>query len=168
MKFCGILLTRKGFSSMTNRFMQEAMVEARIALDMGEIPIGAVIVKDNQIIARGHNLRQTLRDATLHAEVVAIREACKVLGDWRLDDCDIYVTLEPCTMCSGAIINSRMRRVFFGAYDVEYGGAGGKIDLFAPCYFGSKTEVYGGIMEKECTDFLNDFFKKIRENKRSR
>ncbi len=152
---------------MTNRFMQEAMTEARIALEIGEIPIGAVIVKDNQIIARGHNLRQTYRDATLHAEVVAIREACKVLGDWRLDDCDIYVTLEPCTMCSGAIINSRMRRVFFGAYDAEYGGAGGKIDLFAPCYFGSKTEVYGGIMEKECTDFLNDFFKSIREKKKS-
>lgn len=152
---------------MTNRFMQEAMNEARIALEIGEIPIGAVIVKDNQIIARGHNLRQTYRDATLHAEVVAIREACKLLGDWRLDDCDIYVTLEPCTMCSGAIINARMRRVFFGAYDAEYGGAGGKIDLFAPCYFGSKTEVYGGIMEKECTDFLNDFFKSIREKKKS-
>lgn len=152
---------------MTNRFMQEAMNEARIALEIGEIPIGAVIVKDNQIIARGHNLRQTYRDATLHAEVVAIREACKVLGDWRLDGCDIYVTLEPCTMCSGAIINSRMRRVFFGAYDAEYGGAGGKIDLFAPCYFGSKTEVYGGIMEKECTDFLNGFFKSVREKKKS-
>lgn len=150
---------------MTNRFMMEAMVEAHKALDIGEIPIGAVIVKDNEIIARGHNLRQTLRDATLHAEVVAIQEACKVLKDWRLDDCDLYVTLEPCTMCAGAIINARMRRVFFGAYDPEYGGAGGKIDLFAPCYFGSKTEVYGGIMEKECTDFLNDFFASIRKKK---
>lgn len=147
---------------MTNRFMQEAMNEAYKALEKGEIPIGAVIVKDNEVIARGHNLRQTLRDATLHAEVVAIQNACKLLGDWRLDDCDIYVTLEPCSMCSGAIINARMRRVFFGAYDVEYGGAGGRIDLFAPCYFGSKTEVYGGIMEKECTDFLNSFFADIR------
>ena len=158
-----MLTNRKGFFSMTNRFMQEAMKEARIALEIGEIPIGAVIVKDGNIIARGHNLRQTLRDATLHAEVVAIKEACNQLGDWRLDECDIYVTLEPCTMCAGAIINARMRRVFFGAYDKEYGGAGGKIDLFAPCYFGSKTEVYGGIMEKECTDFLNDFFKSIRQ-----
>ena len=151
---------------MINPFMIEAMNEARKALQMGEIPIGAVVVKDNKIISRGHNLRQTFRDSTLHAEVVAIKEACKVLNDWRLDDCDIYVTLEPCAMCAGAIINARMRRVFFGAYDIEYGGAGGKIDLFAPCYFGSKTEVYGGIMEKECADFLNNFFKDIRIKKK--
>ncbi|MBR5535645.1 MAG: nucleoside deaminase [Clostridia bacterium] len=153
---------------MTNRFMEEAMKEARIALEIGEIPIGAVIVKDGEVIARGHNLRQTLRDATLHAEIVAIQEACRLLGDWRLDECDLYVTLEPCTMCAGAIINARMRSVFFGAYDAEYGGAGGRIDLFAPCYFGSKTEVYGGIMEKECTDFLNDFFKSIREKNKTK
>ncbi len=152
---------------MANRFMCEAMEEARKALDAGEIPVGAVIVKNGEVIARGHNLRQTLRDATLHAEVVAIREACKHLNDWRLDECDIYVTLEPCTMCAGAIINARMRRVFFGAYDAEYGGAGGKIDLFASCYFGGKTEVYGGIMEKECTDFLNDFFKSIRKKNKA-
>lgn len=151
---------------MTNRFMIEAMNEARIALEIGEIPIGAVIVKDGEVIARGHNLRQTKRDATLHAEIVAIQQACKLLGDWRLDECELYVTLEPCTMCAGAIINARMRRVFFGAYDAEYGGAGGRIDLFAPCYFGSKTEVYGGIMEKECTDFLNDFFAGIRLRKK--
>lgn len=151
---------------MDNHFMLEAIKEAYKAQDMGEMPIGAVIVKDNQIIARGHNLRQTLHDATLHAEVVAIREACSVLGDWRLEDCDLYVTLEPCTMCAGAIINARMRRVYFGAYDKEYGGAGGKIDLFAPCYFGSKTEVYGGIMEKECTDFLNTFFASLRQKKK--
>lgn len=152
---------------MTNRFMCEAIYEARKALDMGEIPVGAVIVKDGTVIARGHNLRQTLRDSTLHAEIVAIREACKKVNDWRLDDCDIYVTLEPCTMCAGAIINARMRRIFFGAYDSEYGGAGGKIDLFAPCYFGSKTEVYGGIMEKECTDFLNSFFASVRQKNKT-
>lgn len=148
---------------MTNRFMEEALNEARKALKTGEMPVGAVIVKNREIIARGHNLRQTFHDATLHAEIVAIKEACSLISDWRLDGCDIYVTLEPCAMCSGAIINSRMRRVFFGAYDKEYGAAGGKIDLFAPCYFGSKTEVYGGIMEKECTDFLNSFFSSIRK-----
>lgn len=152
---------------MVNRFMAEAIKEAHIALDKGEVPIGAVIVKDGVIISRGHNLRQTKRDATLHAEVIAIREACKALGDWRLDDCDLYVTLEPCTMCSGAIINARMKSVYFGAYDIEYGGAGGKIDLFAPCYFGSKTKVYGGIMEKECTDFLNSFFASIRQKNKT-
>ena len=153
---------------MTNRFMEEALKEAHIALEKGEIPIGAVIVRNGEIIARGHNLRQTERDATLHAEIVAIKEACKALNDWRLDDCDLYVTLEPCTMCSGAIINARMHSVYFGAFDPEYGGAGGKIDLFAPCYFGSKTKVYAGIMEKECTDFLNDFFKSIREKNKTK
>ena len=153
---------------MTNRFMEEALKEAHIALEKGEIPIGAVIVRNGEIIARGHNLRQTERDATLHAEIVAIREACKVLCDWRLDDCDLYVTLEPCTMCSGAIINARMKSVYFGAFDPEYGGAGGKIDLFAPCYFGSKTQVYAGIMEKECTDFLNEFFKSIRQKNKAK
>lgn len=147
---------------MTNRFMEAALSEARKALLLGEIPVGAVIVKDGGIIASGHNLRQTLRDATLHAEIVAIRNACKELSDWRLTDCDIYVSLEPCSMCAGAIINARMRRVYFGAYDVQYGGAGGRIDLFSPAYFGSQTEVYGGIMEKECTDFLNSFFDSIR------
>lgn len=151
---------------MTNLFMTEALKEAYRALDMKEMPVGAVVVRNGEIIARGHNLRQSLNDATLHAEVVAIREACRVTGDWRLDDCDMYVTLEPCTMCSGAIINARMRRVFFGAYDPEYGAAGGKIDLFASCYFGSKTEVYGGIMERECTEFLNNFFRSIRNKKR--
>lgn len=153
---------------MENLFMREALAEAEKALSIGEMPIGAVIVKDGEIIARGHNLRQTEHDATLHAEVVAIRKACELLKDWRLEDCDLYVTLEPCTMCSGAIINARMRSVYFGAYDPEYGAAGGKIDLFAPCYFGSKTKVYAGIMEKECTDFLNSFFKSLREKKKDK
>ena len=148
---------------MTNRFMAEALNEARAALDEGEVPIGAVIVKDGEIIARGHNQREKLRDATLHAEMVAIREACGNISDWRLDGCDIYVTLEPCAMCAGAIINSRMRRLFFGAYDAEYGASGGRIDLFSRAYFGAKTEVYGGIMEKECTDFINAFFASIRK-----
>lgn len=148
---------------MTNRFMEEALNEARAALEAGEIPVGAVIVKDGAIIARGHNLRENLRDATLHAEIVAIREACRILSDWRLDECDIYVTLEPCPMCAGAIINSRMRRLFYGAFDAEYGASGGKIDLFSRAYFGAKTEVCGGIMEKECTDFVNAFFSSIRK-----
>ncbi|MCD8049609.1 MAG: nucleoside deaminase [Clostridia bacterium] len=147
---------------MTNRYMEAALEEARKALPLREIPVGAVIVQNDCIIARGHNLRQTHFDATLHAEIVAIREACSLLSDWRLSDCDLYVTLEPCAMCSGAILNARMRRVYFGAYDPTYGAAGGKIDLFSPAYLGGKTEVYGGIMEKECTDFLNGFFSSLR------
>ena len=143
--------------------MEEALKEARAALAAGEIPVGAVVVKNGEIISRAHNLRQNLRDATLHAEVVAIREACSRLSDWRLEECDIYVTLEPCPMCAGAIINARMRRVFFGAFDPEYGASGGKIDLFAPCYYGSRAEVYGGIMETECSDLLNSFFASLRK-----
>lgn len=142
--------------------MQIAIIEAIAAEKEGEMPVGAVVVKDGKIISKGHNVRNLTCDPTLHAEIVAIREACEILHDWRLIDCDLYVTLEPCVMCSGAIINSRMKSVYFGAYDKEYGGAGGKIDLFSKSYFGSQTTVYGGIMEEECTNLLKNFFQKLR------
>ena len=148
---------------MNNEFMQIAIDEAISAQLEGEMPVGAVVVKGGKIIAKGHNVRNKLSDPTLHAEIVAIREACKLLNDWRLTDCDLYVTLEPCVMCSGAIINSRMRSVYFGAYDPEYGGAGGRIDLFSKSYFGSNTSVYGGIMEEQCTKLLKDFFQELRK-----
>ena len=147
---------------MINKFMQVAINEAIIAEENGEMPVGAVVVKDGKVISSGHNVRNELHDPTLHAEIVAIRKACEKLHDWRLTDCDLYVTLEPCVMCSGAIINSRMRSVYFGAYDKEYGGAGGRIDLFSKSYFGSNTTVYAGIMEEECTRLLKDFFQKLR------
>ena len=147
---------------MENRFMRMALDEAFLAEQSGEMPVGAVVVRDGVVIGKGHNLRNELHDPTLHAEIVAIRQACECISDWRLDDCDIYVTLEPCVMCSGAIINSRMRSVYFGAYDAEYGAAGGRIDLFSESYFGSKTTVYGGIMESECKLALDSFFKKLR------
>lgn len=147
---------------MENKYMQIAIEEALLALNEGEMPVGAVVVKNGTILGRGHNVRNCEHDPTLHAEIVAIRKACKLLGDWRLEDCDLYVSLEPCVMCSGAIINARMRNVYFGAYDTEYGAAGGRIDLFSKSYFGSKTVVYGGIMEKECTVLLKDFFAKLR------
>ena len=147
--------------------MRLALNEAQQAIDEGEIPVGAVIVRDGQVIATGHNVRNITHDPTLHAEIVAIRNACEKLCDWRLSDCDLYVTLEPCVMCSGAIINSRMRSVYFGAYDAEYGGAGGRIDLFSKSYFGSNTRIYAGIMEKECTSMLKNFFASLREGKKN-
>ena len=147
--------------------MRLALCEAEKAIEEGEMPVGAVIVRDGQVIATGHNVRNVTHDPTLHAEIVAIRKACEKLGDWRLSDCDLYVTLEPCVMCSGAIINSRMRSVYFGAYDAEYGGAGGRIDLFSKSYFGSNTRIYAGIMEEECTSMLKNFFASLREGKKN-
>ena len=148
--------------------MKIALLEAEKAASEGEMPVGAVVVKDGNVIGAGHNIRNKLHDPTLHAEIVAIRSACEMIGDWRLTDCDLYVTLEPCVMCSGAIINSRMRSVYFGAYDAEYGGAGGRIDLFSKAYFGSTTTVYGGIMENECTLMLKNFFSDLRTSKKKK
>ena len=152
---------------MENEFMKIALEEAEKAIAEGEMPVGAVIVKDGIVIAQGHNVRNMLHDPTLHAEIVAIREACRLLSDWRLSDCDLYVTLEPCVMCSGAIINARMKSVYFGAYDIDYGAAGGRIDLFSRSYFGSNTRVYGGIMEEECSSMLKNFFASLRESKKN-
>lgn len=151
---------------MENKFMKIALEEAEKAIQEGEMPVGAVVVKDGEVIAKGHNVRNIEHDPTLHAEIVAIRKACELISDWRLSDCDLYVTLEPCVMCSGAIINSRMKSVYFGAYDPEYGAAGGRIDLFSRSYFGSTTSVYGGIMEEECTAMLKEFFASLRKGKK--
>lgn len=143
--------------------MRLAIEEAKKALVMGEIPVGAVVVHGEEVIGRGHNLCETDRDATAHAEIIAIREASRNLGDWRLNECELYVTLEPCTMCAGAIINARLGKLIFGAYDPEYGGAGGRIDLFARHCFGAGTEVYGGVMRGECETMLNEFFDGMRK-----
>lgn len=126
----------------------------------GEIPVGAIIVKDGEILAETFNQKEVLNDVTAHAEILAIREAEKKLGRWRLDDCEMYVTLEPCPMCAWAIINSRIKTVYFGAYDHNYGALGSAIDLRKLA--NSKLKVYGGIMEKECTEVLDEFFDKVR------
>lgn len=126
----------------------------------GEIPVGAIIVKDEEILAETFNQKEVLNDVTAHAEILAIREAEKKLGRWRLDDCEMYVTLEPCPMCAWAIINSRIKTVYFGAYDHNYGALGSAIDLRKLA--NSKLKVYGGIMEKECTEVLDEFFDKMR------
>lgn len=126
----------------------------------GEIPVGAIIVKDGEILVETFNQKEVLNDVTAHAEILAIREAEKKLGRWRLDDCEMYVTLEPCPMCAWAIINSRIKTVYFGAYDHNYGALGSAIDLRKLA--NSKLKVYGGIMEKECTEVLDEFFDKMR------
>ena len=147
---------------MQNPFMAEAILEAEQALASGEIPVGAVIVQNGRIIARGHNLRETQQNALLHAEVVAIDNACKALGSWRLSDCDLYVTLEPCAMCCGAIAHAKLRRVYFGAYDPKGGFAVSNGGLFDHPALMHKPEYYCGIMEEQCSTLLQDFFRKLR------
>ena len=148
---------------MDKKFMTEALALAKLAAESGDVPVGAVVVKNGEIIAKGLNLREANKDATAHAEVVAIREASKRLGGWHLDDCELYVTLEPCPMCAGAIINSRIKTVVFGAFDKKAGSASADsiIDLFSLGY-NHKPEVYCGICEKESAELLAKFFEEKR------
>lgn len=143
--------------------MIEALRLARTAGEKGEVPVGAVIVKDGEIISVGVNMREEKQNALSHAEIEAINNACKTLGSWRLDGCEMYVTLEPCPMCAGAIINSRIKTLVFGAFDSKVGSADSVINLFDYPY-NHKVEVYGGICEDECLTLLKDFFKNLREN----
>ncbi len=148
---------------MNNEFMQVALSEARLAKAAGEVPVGAVVVKEGQIIAAAHNLCEGKRNSLLHAEVLAIGKAMEVLGSSRLDDCDLYVTLEPCAMCCGAISHARLRRLYFGAYDKTGGCVVSNLDSF-----GSKSpllqiEYYCGIMESDCSELLTAFFADLRE-----
>lgn len=141
--------------------MEMALLEAKKAFDAGEMPVGAIIVKDGQVIARAHNMRESKKSALSHAECEAIRIANEVLGDWRLDGCTIYVTLEPCMMCMGAILNSRISELVFGAYDLQKGAAESRIDLAKT---GEKPPViYAGIKEDKCKRLLDRFFKEIRK-----
>ncbi|HOB20976.1 MAG TPA: tRNA adenosine(34) deaminase TadA [Candidatus Atribacteria bacterium] len=144
------------------RFMEEALREARKAYELDEVPIGAVIVKDGAVIGRGHNLRETGKDPTLHAEMVAIREAASALGGWRLSGCDLYVTIEPCPMCAGAILQSRIRRVVFGARDPKAGCAGSLYDLLTDERFNHRAEVTEGVLAEECSRIMKDYFKQKR------
>lgn len=147
---------------LLNKFMESAIEEARLAAAEGDVPIGAVIVRGENIIAKAHNRRNIDKNALLHAEIIAIDTACRLLDSRVLDDCDIYVTLEPCPMCAGAIIQSGIRRLYFGAYDPKAGCAGSLTDLFI-LPFNSTPGYYGGIMEDECALLLRDFFRQKRE-----
>ena len=146
---------------MNKEFMKLAITEAQKAAEKGEVPVGAVIVKNGEVISTGHNLREEKQNALSHAEIEAINLACQKLGSWRLDDCELYVTLEPCPMCTGAIINARIKTVIFGAYDSKMGCMDSVINL-CDYPFNHKVEIYGGIMEDECLEVLQNFFKKLR------
>ncbi len=144
------------------RFMKMALARAKAAYRCGEVPIGAVIVKDGKVIATGRNMREKRKNALTHAEIIAIHRACKKLDAWRLMDCTLYVTMEPCPMCAGAIVNSRIKRVVFGCYDKKAGAYGSVFDL-SQYPLNHKYEVCGGIMENECADILSNFFKELRK-----
>lgn len=147
------------------KLMKEAIKQAKKAAQKDEVPIGCVIVKDDQIIARAYNKREMKQCSTAHAEILAIEKACKKLGSWRLEDCDLYVTLEPCPMCSGAIIQSRIRNVIFGAYDPKGGCMGSNMNINDVRGFNHYPDIEGGILQDECSRLLKDFFKAKRKKK---
>ena len=141
-------------------FMKLAIEEAKKAA--GDIPVGAVIVKDGRVISKAFNTKEKDNDVTSHAEILAIRKAEQVLDNWRLDDCDMYVTLEPCPMCGWAILQSRIKNLYFGAYDLKGGACGSVLNLFEHP-FNHKVNVTGGVMEMECSRIIKDFFKELRQ-----
>ncbi|MGY4789128.1 tRNA adenosine(34) deaminase TadA [Bacillus sp. OHL2] len=148
------------------KFMQEAISEALKAEQIGEVPIGAIIVVDGQIVSRAHNLRESEQRSIAHAELLAIDEACKATGSWRLEDAVLYVTLEPCPMCAGAIVLSRVKKVVFGAYDPKGGCAGTLMNLLDDERFNHQSEVIGGVLENQCGELLSQFFRNLRQRKK--
>lgn len=145
------------------QYMLEALKEAELAYKEDEVPIGCVIVKKDQIIARAHNQREQNRDPLGHAETIAIKKASETLNDWQLVDCDLYVTIEPCIMCSGAIIQSRIKRVIYGAPDLKGGAFGSSIDVLTSSNINHKPEIIKGVLEKECTEIIKSYFKSKRK-----
>ena len=148
------------------RYMKRALKEAQKAYEKLEVPVGAIIVKDGKIIARAHNQKETKFDTTKHAEILAIQKASKKLNSWRLIDCEMYVTLEPCSMCAGALINSRIKKVYIGASDSKTGAVGSVFNLLEDYTFNHKVEYEKGVLQDECENILKEFFKKLRKNKK--
>ena len=145
------------------KYMRAALRQAEKAAAIGEVPIGCVIVKDGKVLVRAHNKKLSKHNPILHAEVVAIDKACKKIGDWRLNDCDMYVTLEPCTMCSGALIHSRLNNLYFGAYDLKTGACGSRFNILGSSEYNHIVNVTGGILKEECQNIISDFFKARRK-----
>lgn len=152
---------------MDEKFMSEALIEAYKASELKEVPIGAIIVKDGKIVGRGYNQKETLKDATLHAEISAIKDACRNLGGWRLPGCSMYVTLEPCSMCAGALINARIEKLIIGARDLKSGACGSILNIVQMDELNHNIDVKFGVLEEECSKVLKDFFKELRECKKN-
>jgi tRNA(adenine34) deaminase len=152
--------------SQDEKYMKEAIKQAKKAYALGEVPIGCVIVYENRIIARGYNRRTVDKNTLAHAEILAIRKACKKMEDWRLEDCTMYVTLEPCPMCSGAIVQARMKRVVMGCMNPKAGFAGSVLNLFEMDGLNHQVERTIGVLEEECSEMMKGFFKELREKKK--
>lgn len=147
------------------KYMQEAIEEAKKAAAMGEVPVGAVIVKSGEIIGRGHNLTETLKDPTAHAEIIAIRQAAANLGGWRLTDCCIFVTAEPCSMCAGAIVWARIQKLYIGTMDPKSGACGSVFNIPQEKQLNHFVKIETGLMQEECSRLMKDFFKQLRKKK---
>ena len=150
---------------MDQWYMELALKEAQKAFDKQEVPIGAIIVRDQQVVGVGHNLRETRKDATAHAEMVAIENACRNLGGWRLTNSTLYVTIEPCPMCAGAILQSRIDRIVIGAMDPKAGACGSIVNLLQDQRFNHQTDITVGVLEESCSDLMKRFFRELRNRK---
>ena len=150
---------------LEEKYMREAIRQAKKAGKLGEVPIGCVIVYQNKIIGRGYNRRIIDKNVLSHAEIIAIKKACKVMGDWRLEDCELYVTLEPCPMCAGAIVQARIPRVVIGCMNPKAGCAGSVLDMLHEDGFNHQVETSIGMMEEECSTMLKEFFRELRRSK---
>ena len=147
-------------------YMKEALKEAKKAYDKLEVPVGAVIVKDGKVIARAHNVKEKKKDTTKHAEIIAISKASKKLESWRLMDCEMYVTLEPCSMCAGALINARIKKVYIGTMDEKTGACGSVFNLLKDYTFNHTVEIETGILQEDCESMLKNFFRELRKSKK--
>lgn len=152
--------------NIQEKFMKEALKEAKKAYDKLEVPVGAVIVKDGKIIARAHNIKEEKKDTTKHAEILAISKASKKLNSWRLTDCEMYVTLEPCSMCAGALIQSRIRKIYIGTMDEKTGACGSVLNLLEDYTFNHKVEIETNLLQEECETLLKQFFRELRKIKK--
>lgn len=151
---------------MHEKFMKIALAEAKKAFEKEEVPVGAVIIQNGKVIAKAHNLKETKNDTTYHAEILAIQKASKKLKKWRLTDCEMYVTLEPCSMCAGALINCRLKKLYIGTMDTKTGACGSVLNLLEDYKFNHVVEIETGILQEDCEKILKDFFKFLREKRK--